>query len=501
MIFVKKHWHYFFYILLAALYSFFLLNPIRLTVVDLGRHIANGRELIQGNAQVLYTNHYSYVMPQERFVNHHWFFGLIAYFLEQTVGFSGLHLFNILILLTALLLLLKMMEDKSHPFIASLLGLLSVLFLAARAEIRPESIGLLFIAHTLRQLYITIDRNSLSKKQLILLLIQQLIWVNTHISFIFGFCLIGLLWLCSALFKNPKLSPKTNKDLFMAVCGSIGLSFVNPNFFRGFLEPLTIFVDYGYSIVENQTLLFLWRAIGHSSLIMFVAFLIGFVPIFIISLRKLNLFEIFLTLLGIILGYSALRNIPLFVILVMPTAARVCWTQYKNLAQRLTIESSSAFAAGLLMQLYIVVMLLSATGNLNSSATLQNRHLGLVADEAAAAQFLNNYVEPAIIFNNYDLGSYLIYHLYPEYRVFTDNRPEAYNEDFFQKKYIPMQQDAKIWEKLSKEYQINMVVFGINDITPWSRQFASYISTQSNWNQIFSDQYVSIWLKNAGGDT
>ena len=65
--------------------------------------------------------------------------------------------------------------------------------------------------------------------------------------------------------------------------------------------------------------------------------------------------------------------------------------------------------------------------------------VGLFADMNLSAEFFkqNNIKGP--VFNNYDIGSYLIYHLYLKEPEFVDNRPEAYSVDFFKKTYIPMQ--------------------------------------------------------------
>jgi len=58
---------------------------------------------------------------------------------------------------------------------------------------------------------------------------------------------------------------------------------------------------------------------------------------------------------------------------------------------------------------------------------------GLVQGNNQSAQFFidNNIKGP--LFNNYDIGGYLIYHFYPQEKVFTDNRPEAYSVSFFEK--------------------------------------------------------------------
>ena len=49
----------------------------------------------------------------------------------------------------------------------------------------------------------------------------------------------------------------------------------------------------------------------------------------------------------------------------------------------------------------------------------------------AALRFLRTEQLRGPIFNNFDVGGYLIYSLYPRERVYVDNRPEAYPATFF----------------------------------------------------------------------
>src|SRR5476651_855412 len=73
--------------------------PINLTAVDIGRHIKNGELILQGNADVLHKNFYSFTYPDYPFINHHWFFGIISYILFRTSGFEGLSVFYIVLLM------------------------------------------------------------------------------------------------------------------------------------------------------------------------------------------------------------------------------------------------------------------------------------------------------------------------------------------------------------------------------------------------------------------
>ena len=72
--------------------------------------------------------------------------------------------------------------------------------------------------------------------------------------------------------------------------------------------------------------------------------------------------------------------------------------------------------------------------------------LGLLPKINAAADFYKTNKIQGPIFNNYDIGGYLIFHLYPE-KIFVDNRPEAYPTSFFQDVYIPMQENNDIWKE------------------------------------------------------
>jgi hypothetical protein len=62
---------------------------IDLSTADLGRHLANGRWVLE-NHDVLYTNFYSDTHPHAPFVNHHWLSGLIFYGVHFLSGFMGL---------------------------------------------------------------------------------------------------------------------------------------------------------------------------------------------------------------------------------------------------------------------------------------------------------------------------------------------------------------------------------------------------------------------------
>jgi hypothetical protein len=145
-----------------------------------------------------------------------------------------------------------------------------------------------------------------------------------------------------------------------------------------------------------------------------------------------------------------------------------------------------------------------------------NFGIGLLPQVEASAEFFKNHNLAGPIFNNYDVGGYLIYELgqadkrglKPEDaggfdrsissnygRVFTDNRPEAYSLAHFQQEYIPAQEDDAKWQALMQKYQFNVIFFSRRDLTPWGQNFLVARVKDALWAPVFVDSYNIILLK------
>ncbi|MDP3792504.1 MAG: tetratricopeptide repeat protein, partial [bacterium] len=105
------------------------------------------------------------------------------------------------------------------------------------------------------------------------------------------------------------------------------------------------------------------------------------------------------------------------------------------------------------------------------------------------------------MFNNFDIGGYLIWKLYPQEKVFVDNRPEAYSVKFFKEIYKPMQEDKEKWLEFSDKYSINFVFFAHTDTTPWGDSFLRNIVKNPNWKIVYINEDAIILVKNNNKNT
>lgn len=522
---------------LLGLVVFIFAQPMDLTTSDLGRHLANGRA-VWSEPDILFHNAYSYTEPDFRFINHHWLYGVIVYPIYRLAGFVGLSLFNILIILAAFSLAFYIARQKISLyaldifgrakvdgfFLASLISLPVILLLSERVEIRPEIISYLLII----SVYALLDSTEKTKRyrRLWLLLPLFVLWANIHIYFFMGLALIGFKAAAAfigALTEKEKslrlrlLSAWRASRLWLALFGASVLAcLVNPNTWRGLIYPFNIFKNYGYEIAENKSVFFLEHlAVNHN---FFLFKLVGALLLISWALYfsrrsgracfQDRLVDIFLSLLigGLAIFFS--RNISLFglvsLIIISANMAPVLISLKDRDEARLSLwrrffaspfpRVHAYILAFLLILIASVFLYIRADARRDNHLIRNSFGLGLRAGNEASVAFFkkNNLSGP--IFNNYDIGSALIFWLYPQEKVFVDNRPEAYSNAFFQEVYKPLQSDSAKWEEYSKIYGFKTIYFAHTDGTPWAQQFLARILQDKKWRLAYFDTDAVILI-------
>jgi hypothetical protein len=493
------------FLLVALIFS----QQISFTSLDLGRHLENGRVVWQ-NPPVLFTNFYSYTEPNFPFINHHWLAGVIFYGLYLLGGFKLLSVFNILLALAIFGLAWFLARRESVFYVASFLSLPVIFLLSERTDIRPELLSYLFILLT--WLIIERTRADHAYRRLLWLAPLFLIWVNCHIYWFLGLALVA--WAAAAdflpaFFKNAadlktrwqsgwRAAQNWIKYLLLlaAVC------LLNPNTWRGWLYPFNIFQNYGYDIAENKTIFYLSHLMIDYNFIIVKGLLVLLVVTWVLDIwlsRKLRLFPAGLTLMFAGLGLFATRNISLFGLaaLVLISGNLVSLKNYWS-ARTAALELSSfaywRYATAGALGLFIIASGVYLVSNFSSQQDFIHNSfgLGVAGSGAESAQFFTSHGLSGPVFNNYDIGSALIFWLYPRTKVFVDNRPEAYSAKFFTDIYKPMQTDPAVWQKVSAQYKFKTIYFAYTDSTPWAQQFVSYILRDQDWALVYFDESTII---------
>lgn len=492
-------------LLLAGWLGFLMANKIDLATADLGRHLKNGEWFLehrnlQETDSPLYANFYSYTEPEFPVVNHHWGSGILFFVLYRVAGFSGLSIFYIFVSLVTFLVLFWIALKESDFPIAFIFSLLLIPLMAERREVRPEIFSYLFSSVFFFLLWLW-DKKKISSWWLFLLPVLMALWVNLHIYFFLGFIFIGIY--LAAHVREIIFSRLSDKEFRRKIRGlsvlvavavsSFLFSLVSPFGLKGLVYPFQIFKNYGYTIVENRSVSFVQNyGIINSNFFLIKAVLIliglGLILSMFAGRKKISIQYFILALLFGSLGWLAIRNFTLLGLFALPVLAA-------NFGNVLSGEKDRAREEGLTI-LLIVVFFLSVWANCKFVAHHWERvGIGFNPKVSAAVNFFKREKIGGPIFNNYDIGGYLIWYLFPHERVFVDNRPEAYSEAFFSQVYKPMQDDPAIFRKVDEKYNFNAIFFYRNDITPWAQGFFKKIAENENWAPVYRDDYAIIYLK------
>lgn len=488
-------------LLLVICYSSFLWTKIdflSLSVHDLGRHLQNGIALSE-TRDVLTTNYYSYTNAPYSFTNHHWLSGVVFFWIIQNVGFTGLTVVKMIVLISAFLLVFAVAVKKTNFWIATLVTVPALLMLKERVQIRPEMFSYLFTAIFL---YVLADLSRSVRTRLLYWLIPlQLLWVNMHSFFFVGILLVtGLLSEMILVHGREKGYRSEIRMLMIVLFGVIVVSVVNPNGLQGGLYPLLIFKNYSFAISENQrlfTVISPWLNVSVVTFL-FMAVLTLFCSLYL--LRQRLLFYLFMSMGTMVASIFLIRSLPLFALTSQLVVSVCLWGVTKKAIARLQKNAPIRFRrvrVGLIGVL--IVLLLSITIGLRpiegALGPVQELGVGMAADTMASADFFRKQNLQGPIFNDYDIGSYLIYYLSPKEKVFVDNRPEAYPAHFFTDVYVPMIQQETVWQNQEAKYGFRTIFFSQRDMLPGAGQFLMRRIQDPSWALVYADAYAVILVK------
>src|SRR5262245_1463345 len=488
--------------LLLLVYGFYLAHQINLTVGDLGRHLKNGQLFIE-NGLIPKVNLYSYAYPDYPFINHHWGSGVVFYLIERLGGFLGLSVAFIGISMVTFWIFINVAAKYSSFAIAAPIAVIVFPILITRDELRPELFSYLLSGLFLQVLW-DYKYGRLGFRWLFTLPILEILLVNLHIYFFIGIFFVGAYLFESLVVflfgKNQQNIRDQVKGLAVILLLTIGAACLNPAGISGAIYPFLILNEYGFPVIENYSVAGILRA-GYNflPLIYFVIILgllgLSWLYAMVKNRSSLSLGNFLLSVFFFALAWSAIRNFAFFAYFVLPLAAFNLKNFFGEKDKANSAPSILKVSAALIGIAFVLIIIKPAYF---VSSNRGRVGIGLEEANGAAAEFLRKEKIQGPIFNNFDVAGYLVYSLYPEQRVFVDNRPEAYPAAFFTDVYFPMQSDEAKWSTASRDYGFNVIVFNHRERSVRGEQFIIRRALDPKWAPVYLDKAIIILAKRDG---
>ena len=327
----------------------------------------------------------------------------------------------------------------------------------------------------------------------------MLLWANLHGGYILGIAIISG-YLLSEMVKYHikrfgKILPYSSlKSLTIISVISVIASFINPNGF----SVVSILLElekgrYKDTIIEAMSPFTI--GIDYVNVLLFFALLIISCIILLINLKKLDLTDILIFSGLAVMSLSAVRFIPFFIPIatLMITRYRV---QISKILWREKFDSVRK-NIGMIFTVFLCILLIVASFQFQLFTKSGVRH-----DKypEGAVKFLKGNRISGNMFNTYNWGGYLIWALYPEYKVLIDGRG-LIEEVYFQYMNILTAdpQDFRgipLWKAYLQSYKVDFIItFSVDQFTGTLVPLVPAMLNDPEWHLVYMDNISLIFLK------
>jgi hypothetical protein len=454
--------------------------PLQGPNVDLGHHLLFGRIIIE-TGKIINTNLVSFTYPDYHFVNSQWLSQVVLYLCQRSFGFTGL-IFLSVFLITSAFALVFWPAAKSDFASAITVSLVYLQLIIDRTEIKPELFSWLFLAIFIFILY----RFRHKYTPLIYTLIPlQALWINFHIYYFVGNVLLLIFFVDTSLRERSIKSPKTISLLLVNLFSGLIL-LVNPSLLRGAAYPLYVLSDYGFKVIENYSLFKAFSGYRDMTFLYFGFSVVVLWSGIIYYHKKIPLADFLLSVFFTFMAFFAVRNFPLYMFGTFIPIVRICSFTFKGFNPKHNI-----------IAIFFVILLIIPAVRWNYS--VHGFGLGVIDAALASVNFIraNNLSGP--IYNNYNIGNYLEYKIFPWGKVFVDGNPEEYPKQFFENIYYPSEQSFAGFSRIAQKYHISVVYYDHVSQTQSANPLLTGLINSPNWKLVYLDNRIVIFVSNTSG--
>jgi hypothetical protein len=447
---------------------------------DLWWHLKAGQQFIDTRS-IPHTDDYSFTKLGSEWVAHEWLSEVIMEGIYRVSGLVGLVTIFSLIIVTALWLTYHRCDGK--PYVAGIAILLAAAASSPLFGIRPQMLTLL-----LASIYIVLLERFNPKEQsrrLWWLVPLMVLWVNLHAGFALGLALIGLYVVRAVLDGEwDHIKPLL---IVLVICTAVVP--LNPNGFRMFSYPYETLTSTSMAAFIQE-----WASPDFHKItyLPLAILLLSTLAAMALSPSRARLGEIFLVLITALGALRSVRHIPIFSLFAAPLLAKHLWAIAKERGWDKLLTGEEGRPNGLKLVINVVLLLAPlALGvwRVWHFATHQSNYVS-IRNPIAAVEFLKSNRLPGPIYNRYGWGGYLIYQLYPDYRVYIDGRADVYGDAFFTET-MHVYDGIGNWREPLDKYGVRTVIIDPNVA------MSTLLRNDSQWSKVYEDDQAIIFVRGA----
>lgn len=493
---------------------------IKLSDLDFWWHIKTGQYILEHKGLPDKDPFTFTFMEQDRdiperpgvILKSYWLSQIVLYLTYKHTGPLGIILFKSFIFALILVMLWKYLLDNSASQILTVIMLIGFIFFSKEYMLeRPQIFSFLFatvvfyLLEDIKKAY-SGQRIAYSEKQATsytlhaarytLLPLVMLLWANMHGGYLVGIAFI-IVYAASLLIKKDPL--KSKAPILILYITSILITLLNPVTYH----PITSFISFKGSLLERETLEFIsplkvirylnvnWYPYFGLLILSMVTIFINIISIFKKRADTLPPEHIILLIGTSLASLSSLRYGMFFMIVAIPII-----TVY--LSRRVRLSIPAGFKKGIIIALSAILFILFFRSPLFEQS--RDKLIEPTFVPVNATEFIKQRAPQSNIYNDINWGGYLIWKLYPDYKVFSDTR--TLNLEIYRQYLSILNANETMylgipeWKALLDMYSINTVVH--STVNPYSGEIFPLmlkLMKDDSWHLVYIDGVAAILVR------
>lgn len=465
---------------------------------DLALHLNLGKYILN-TERIPLQDVFSHTMTGKPVTQHEWLSAVILESIMRLFGLSGVIILCALVISITILLLYHFLRRISQTLLPVLfIVLITILNSILHWLPRPHIFSYLFLTLWM----IGLDRiREGNFRSWWIFPATTTVWVNLHGGFIIGFItwiIFGFAAAWETLFQQPENREQLPQKFWNVYLAS-GIS----SFLASLLNPSgihlwkTVIGHVGNKYLANITEEFQSPNFHNLTFLPFLLTIGLLIIVLGFNRKNFKPEHIFNTSAWLIMSLYSARNIPLFAILTAPLLANALDDMLVNANINLKIAAwlkrfnsrmeilDNQLKGNIWPFLSTIAVILGLIMGLRFDIYSQGYDFDPKVFPVEAVDWLKQNPQKGEMFNSFEWGGYLQYHLWPGNLVFIDSKSDFYGEDFV-RQYINVVTLQDGWEQIIEKHSADWAIL------PSDYSAALAFQEELGWKVIYKDETAVI---------
>jgi hypothetical protein len=464
---------------------------------DVYLHLTTGRYILE-IGKLSHIDVFSFTRYGEPWVMHEWLYQIVFYSLHEAYGPIGLQIVSSSVLTATLYLNKKNCNLVGASDITAWISTI-ITFVSWYEFVctRPHIFTYLFFTLSLH--FILLHRHQGAIKPLYIMPLIMVAWVNIHGGFLVGIVLLGYITLLTFIenYANTKrwVIPK---HLFNSLLLTTVASLINPYGVQQLLFPFRLMEQWAMQFVPE------WLPPDFTAwnYALFACTAILFVLASLWMRTDKRWFNLVLAAPFIVAAFDAVRHVPIAAFIISPYfAANMSFLLSQHIRKQPHAAAGQSHDSslrrinhtelGIVENIlnWILLCLFCMATYLAYPIMKQKKHEIFKRQfPVGATEYLADNHIHGRLFTTMQYSDYILFHRYPEQKVFYDVRIETYGREL-SFDFMKMVSAQGNWEELFRKYNIDYVVLDKKE-SP-----ISSFATNHNYHILYEDEYSIIFSR------